>query len=172
MKTKLQVGAEIEILTEGELRNALKEHRETLARMLRDVPIPRTPDGTIVTDGAGNGVIDLGTPGLGRTWNVRRVTASGQDPTAAAGAVNAYLYRDEITNPANFVAILSATLPRGAESRFSADQLVLGQDEHLLVRITGGGAAVPFFASAQVVEGRKGTVYEVDVEVPKLSEVV
>jgi hypothetical protein len=172
VKTKIAVGAEIDFLTDGELRKALQDHRDVLSKMLRDVPIPRTPDGTVITDAAGNGVIDLGNPGLGRTWNVRRVSASGQDPTAAAGAVNAYLYRDEITNPANFVCILSTTLPRGIDKEFSADQLVLGQDEHLLVRITGGGAAVAFFASAQVVEGRKGTVYEIDVEAPKLSSVV
>lgn len=174
MKTRLVVGAEIDLLTSGELRKELADHRHELARMLNDHPITRTVSATITLDASGNGTIDLGQPGPGRTWNVKRVSAVYQDVAAALAAGIAILMRgNDPTNPLNFVERIPNGTQLPASDRFSADQVVLQQDEHLFIRIAGGTVSVPVFGSAQVVDARKGAVYEYeDEDQPKLSSVV
>lgn len=176
MKAKLAVGAEVDFLTNDELRSALADHRRELARLLKDKPITKTVKGTVVLDGTGAGVIDLGMPSPGRTWNVRQVSASYQDAGAALAAGIAAVFRgNDAFNPMNFVERLPNGTQLPAADTFSTDQLVLAQDEHLFVRITGGTVSVAAFAQAQVVDGLKGTVYDLDGAEPapaKLSSVV
>jgi len=174
MKAKIGVGAEIDFLTKGEMEQVLADHRREMAKMLRAAPIPKTVSNEAATDATGAAVIDLGVPGLGRTWNVRRVSATFQDATAALAAGVANIFRgSDPFNPLNFVERIPNGTQLPAFDKFSTDQFVLTQDEHLFVRITGAAATTAVFASAQVVDGIKGIVYDIDEdEAPKLSSVV
>ena len=174
MKVKLGAGVEVDFLTNDELVKALAHHRRELAKMLNDKPVVRTVSGSIQLDAAGAGVIDLGMPGPGRTWSVRRVSASYQDPAAALAAGIAAVFRgNDPTNPLNFVERLPNGTQLPASDTFSTDQFNLAQDEHLFVRIAGGTVSVFAFGSAQVVDARKGIVYDIDDDgaKPKLAVV-
>lgn len=163
MKVRLGANVEVDILTQDELRKALADHRRELARILTSKPIPRTVADSIQLDATGAGVIDLGVPSPGRTWNVRRVAASYQDPTAALAAGIVAVFRgNDATNPLNFVERIGNGTQVPATTRFSTDQLVLAQDEHLFLRVSGGTPSVAVFGSAQVVDALKGVVYDLD----------
>jgi len=174
MRTKIAVGAEVDFITKGEMEQVLAEHRRAVAKMLRTVPIPKTIEGTIQLDATGAGVIDLGVPNPGRTWNVRRVSVSYQDPTAAlAAGIAAIMRGNDPTNPLNFVERIGNGTQIPGANKYSADQLVLAQDEHLFIRVSAGTVSVFAFGSAQVLDSPKGTVYDLDLEeAPKLSRVV
>ena len=167
MKAKLSAGVIIDFLTEGELRKALADHRKEMARLLNDKPVVRTLGDSILLDAAGAGVIDLGAPGPGRTWSVRRVSASYQDPAAALAAGIAAVFRgNDPTNPLNFVERIPNGTQLPASDTFSTDQFNLAQDERLFIRIAAGTPAVSAFGSAQVVDARKGIVYDIDDDQP------
>lgn len=176
MKVRLGANVEVDILTQDELRKALADHRRELARLLTSKPIPKTVADSVLLDAAGAGVIDLGAPSPGRTWNVRRVACSYQDPTAVLTAGVAAVFRgNDPTNPLNFVERLGNGTQLPATTRYSTDQFVLAQDEHLFIRVSGGTPAVFAFGSAQAVDGLKGVVYDLDEDElapPKLSSVV
>lgn len=165
MKFELRAGTEIELTTPGEYREELRRHRLALARHSEiNRPLPKTVRGSVLLDGAGAGVIDLGIPSTNRTWNVRRITVNYQDAQAAlaAGIAAAYFGNDP-TNPMSLVERLGNGTQLPATTKFSADQFVITQDEHLFVRVSGGALSVFAFASAQVIDGPRSTVYEVDL---------
>lgn len=173
MKTKLAVGAEVEFLTDHELREALKDHRRELGKLLRRTPIPKDVSNSVLLDATGFGIIDLGAPNAGRTWDVKQVSVVYQDVGAALAAGIAALMRgNDANNPLNFVRRMGNGTQIPADTAFSSQQLVLGAEEHLFVRISTGTASAMTFAQAQIMDGIEGTIYEYDVEAPKLSSVV
>ncbi len=174
MRAKIAVGAEVDFLTEGELVKALADHRSELAKLLRRKPNPRDVSNAVTLDATGFGIIDLGAPSQGRTWDVRAVSVVYQDVGAAlAAGIAAVMRGNDANSPLNFVRRIGNGTQIPADTAFSTEQLVLGQEEHLFVRISGGTPSVPTFAQAQVLDGIKGTVYEfTDAEAPKLSSVV
>lgn len=160
MKTKLQVGAEIDFVTAGEIKDLLveqDERRKRAAYLKR--PFVRDVEGFGVV-GADQTVTIRMTPpapATGRQWDVRRISICGNDPTAALTGT-ATIFRRGIENPLNFVDRI-ASLPGKFTS--GADVLTLSTDEVLIVRITGGTAGDNVFVSAQVMDGPWDQLYEV-----------
>lgn len=169
MRTELRAGAKLEIITASEMRRELQRHRRREGELTEaNRPIPKTVEDSITLDAAGVGVVDLGMPALGRTWNVRRVSAIYQDPTAALAAGIAAIFRgNDSTSPFSFIERLGNGTQLPATTKYSADQLVLMQREHLFIRVTGGTVSVPVFCSAQVIDGPRSTVYELDLDEPE-----
>lgn len=124
MKVKIQAGAELDLLTEEELRRTLASWLTELHRGARFVR--RVAQG--VADASGDIVIapvDFG-PEAGFVWDVRRVSC-----WADGNGLAIPMYANEIT-PTNFVGLSgdqSETLTRGS--------LVLNPNERLVL----GGAA-------------------------------
>jgi len=168
VKAELRAGAAIEVITPGEMRHELARHRQRLGQLAEaNRPIPKTVEGSITLDATGFGVVDLGTPAAGRTWNVRRVSAVYQDPFAVLAAGIAAIFRGNEVGPFTFVERIPNGTQLPASDTFSADQLVLMQREHLFVVISGGTVSVPVFASAQAIDGPRSTVYELDLDEPE-----
>jgi hypothetical protein len=174
VKTRIAVGADIEVMTPGEFKEAMAEHRREVRKMFDAKPVTRTVSNPVTLDAAGDGVIDLGMPGPGRTWSVRRVSAVYQDVGAALAAGIASLVRgNDANNPLNFVERIPNGTQLPASDTFGAGQVDLEQDEHLFIRIDAGTASAPVFGSAQVIDTPKGTVFDLEREDerPKLTAV-
>jgi hypothetical protein len=157
-KYRLAAGVDVDLLTSGELRKELDAHARKLRRMLNDRPIPRTPQASATLDSNGLGTVNLGNPSAGRQWDVRRVNVCGQVPSAAF-AGTAVIYRGSV-GPLSFVDS-TATLPN--VSTWSAEEFTLRPDESIIVQVTGGLAGAVMFVSAQVMDGPKSQLYEVDL---------
>jgi len=171
MRVKFKAGAEFDVMTSREMRHELARHRQRMGQLAEaNRPIPKTVEGSITLDAAGFGVIDLGTPAAGRTWNVRRVSATYQDPFAVLAAGVAAIFRGNEQSPFTFVERIPNGTQLPASDKFSADQFVLMQTERLFVVISGGTVSVPAFASAQVIDGPRSTVYELDLDEPGIEQ--
>jgi len=171
VRVALKAGATIDVMTSREMRHELARHRQRMGQLAEaNRPIPKTVEGSITLDAAGFGVIDLGTPAAGRTWNVRRVSAVYQDPFAVLTAGVAAIFRGNEVGPFTFVERIPNGTQLPASDTFSADQLVLMQREHLFVVVSGGTPAVGAFASAQAIDGPRSTVYELDLDEPVIEQ--
>lgn len=94
MLAKIALGAEMDILSASELADGL----DGVVGKLRREPVPRpnyyTRAGTIVTNGtATNGnVLSMGSPPVGRIWDILGLTTAGLDDfTAVVGTVALYV---------------------------------------------------------------------------------
>ena len=155
MKVKIGVGAEIDFLTNAELRTELEDFRKTFIDDLRrsSLRVRRLEESGVI---AADGTLTITTqaPVLGKAWDVRRITVTGQDP-AAALAGTAVIFRGNAAIPTNFV---DRTTVMPDVSTWSSHQFTLTNDEPIVVKISGGVAGTVVFFSAQVIEGKEADV--------------
>jgi hypothetical protein len=155
MKAKIGVGAEIDFLTNAELKAELEEFRKFLVDDLKrsSLRVRRLEESGVI---AADGTLTITTlaPVLGKAWDVRRITVTGQDPAVAlAGTV--VIFRGNASTPTNFVDRTTA-LPD--VSTWSSHQFTLTNDEPIIFKLTGGVAGTSVFVSVQVIEGKEADV--------------
>lgn len=162
MKARLEVGAEVDFLTSAELERELAGFKKDLRKMMGARPRVRTMEASGQVDATSLvALIDFPPAPTGMAYDVRRINVTGQDPTVAP-AGQATVWRGDPSNPFSFVDGPSSMPNVGTWSSF---QLTFRQDERFLIRVTGGGAGVILYASAQVIVLPMGDVFEAKAEV-------
>ncbi len=140
MKAQLRAGAELDLLTQDELREVLSDFAESFQnRPLRRLRVPAG----VALDGSGNGDVRPYRVETGYRLVLTRIEISLDGYTAAApynpsaqGGVDVYVddhWRDGIPIGGNTGYILPTVYTQGDDTAIVADQ-----DALLKIRITGG----------------------------------
>jgi hypothetical protein len=161
MKVALHAGAELDVLTQGELAKELDTFSKAMRRIVGARPRVRSLEQRGIVPAAGPLDIDLGAPPTGQAWDLRRLSVVSQDPTAAIVGT-AIVYRAEPGVPTNVVDGAGTGMPSPLPNfgTYSAFQITLRQDEHLFVRLTGGTPDQVIWVPAQVIMLPMGDVFE------------
>lgn len=159
MKFKLKANADIDILTQKELREVMDEqHRKMMAAMAsldkEDLSAIRRVRANEVILGDGTITADLGSPPVSYIWDVRSVVISGANPLAAqpgqAGIFRGLGHRAGDAEWLSPASDLATGLP--ASMTWSKHQFVIFPGEKLAVSIAGGTPAALLVVSATVIE--------------------
>lgn len=155
MKFRLVAGAEIDLLTEEEMRHALEDVKKELAelRLQGKRELVRRFEEQGTADGSGNLTITIPGPRQGMEWEVRRYIVCGPDPSALVVCSTVRVYRSEASRPFNLVDMDDGS-PRivPAVSTWSRDELNLLGNEPLIFVFTGLPATQKIYVAGQVVE--------------------
>lgn len=155
MEVELLGGLKLDLLTEHELRGALEDLRRGIASALRQCPISRHLSDAQTADASGNLVLDLGTPPNGFEWDVRRIMVNGEAPlTAVAGSGLVVIGAPGATgaNALNVADFIPASTGFPSVAFYDPEQMIVGQDYHLLVACSGIVAGTRLFANASGLE--------------------
>lgn len=141
MKVKIQAGAELDLLTDAELRTALRDFNEEIRRGVRFVR-----RSAVATPNAGNILLadDHMGPQGSMVWSVTRISLVGVNLTDSTELL---LYINEISST-SFVAGITARNWAG----FDLGQLVLQPLDRLIFSYPFGDAATPIGINVQAVE--------------------
>ena len=148
--TKLQVGAELDIATGQEVRDAMSE-------LGQQICFPVTPRrvyqaASIAGGLAGSLLIEVGRPTTPVTWDVRHLVVLGADDHTALAGVTAAVYVGQAAQ--GQVSLLDCvwqgiTVP-GSE-RWNKELLV-GHNERLYVLLEGTNTNTSYLVTGQVIE--------------------
>lgn len=140
------------------LSDEVKDLKERFAIMQDDL----NPSGTLTysTTDATQNYIDLGSPASGKWWQVRNLVVGGTDITTAPNGVAWVLVTTSSmmqANPPLFTVRdcstsrfpTSTTLPPYINT-YGTHELVILDDQHLIIFITGGAAGTQYSASAMI----------------------
>ncbi len=142
MKTRIAAGAEIELLTQEELRQEInplkaaieKTNKKPLLRLFAEA-------GDVAADGTLTLVVNG--PPVGFAWDIRRVAIMG--PSEAAVAGSCFLYRTEVSP----LRLLDFTNSIPDVGPWSARQLSIFGRESLVLHFTGVVAGTRMFVNGQ-----------------------
>ncbi len=142
MKTRIAAGAEIELLTQDELRQEIdplkraieKANKKPLLRLFAEA-------GDVAADGTLTLVVNG--PPAGFAWDIRRLAIMG--PSEAAVAGSCYVYRNEV-NPLRLIDF-TTTIPNVGP--WSARQMSIFGTEKLLLHFSGVIAGTRLFVNGQ-----------------------
>ena len=146
----LELWADVGVSLGKKLDDDREERRAAYLRLQRGTPVDYQAIGSgAVDDGGDPLVIDLGRPDSGTRWEVSSCIVGGIDVTvAAAGSAGLYvggfptLAGAGLTNLADFTTYLPN------KAYYGTRQLVVNDQEHLFVIITGGTANQTYVAQA------------------------
>jgi hypothetical protein len=160
-RAKIAAGAEIEILTQDELRVELGPVRRAIERLSQDGhAILKRFQGSEVTDASGDCTIVINDgPPADSLWDIRRLGIVGQTEAAITGA--AWVYRNGI-HPLNF---MDYTLVLPAVGPWASRQLSLFGTERLIIHIDGAPATSRIFVNGQAWQRQRDGL-DVPGEVP------
>lgn len=133
--------------------NAEDRVQRALSRIKNYIPLTQT----VVLDGSGNGVIDMGTPALGRVWTVRQLATAVQGfelvAPAAAFIAGWYIGVNVPGNTTRFTSQWRLTQYNPpVVNTYTADIHQARMGEHLFAMITGGTAGNTIVANAVVLD--------------------
>lgn len=132
VRQKLAPGAELDLLTEDELRSALSE--------LRNIgPVTVRPEESIHLDSAGNGTVDVYTVPAGMEFTLHRlrIDIDGADPGHTVNAANGWadILRDAVAEDFIQFAASAGGLPQ-VKTWSGAAGIVFRNGETVQVKIT------------------------------------
>jgi hypothetical protein len=154
MKMALEIGAELDIPTQDEIRHIM---RNELGRA-RNVSVVRKLRGSGVMPSTGVLVVDLGYPESGTLWDLRSIWVSGNDPSTAVANTKALVGIGTLPVTGMTIAgglldpsLFYATLAPPAAATWSKDEATIHAMEHLFVVFVGAANTTALNVGAQVV---------------------
>lgn len=151
---QLQLGAEVDIASGDELTSGLAGIEDKLGRKP-----PRPTWLSFTGSRLGAGVIVVGSPPVGRIWNVLTLTLVGNDDATVVANAAAALYVDSTEGNLSLANCRVPALVVPAFQAFSKGTLWAHSDGSLIVNVSGAVAATDqVVATVSVAEWREGDV--------------
>ena len=147
MKAKLEVGAELDIVSGEECHTGVRDLRGEIAA-ISSPTITRTFEASGTVAAAGTLDLVLGEAPTSRRFLLRSISICGQTPTTAV-AGTAALYRGEGGNPNKYI---DSTITLPDLGTWQDDQCVFRSGEQIVIRILGSTAGIGIFCAVTVVE--------------------
>jgi hypothetical protein len=156
MTDTLPIGLEAHIgalqLSVGTLSDEVKQLRKDLHRLQDDL----NPTGTLTysTADPSQNFVDMGGPVSGKWWQVRNLIVGGSDITTAPNGVAWLVISSssmmQVNPPMYAVRDFSTATALPYKAQYGAHEIVVLDDQHMFVFITGGVNATQYCASAMV----------------------
>ncbi len=158
MSVDLEIEADVQLgavaLTAGAEKRKTADRDARLQRQQpRALKFP-----TSLTLSASTGTLAFPACPAGRTWDVRRLTMTGGDPTSPPTATAVYLFCGGSAGDLSGASFVQDMLTPNQTAFFSRHQLTLSFPELVYLRIVGGTSGQVWHAQLQVVETALGSL--------------
>lgn len=140
MEVKLDLGATIDVATKGEIAECLDDFKKDIFSQRRARPLFSHAVGAGVIAADGTLSLDLGSPAVGRIWNVTAVTIFGPDDNTVVANAKCALYFGDPDR----AGIMGLVMPGQAipfYAAFGTDVYWCHSQENVVAVVSGTGIA-------------------------------
>jgi hypothetical protein len=153
----INLGAELDIATGQELAETSADLKSEMRKGWSAKPIYDSRASAAMSPGVAEWFMDLGSPDVGRIWNVLGVTIFGSDDSTAVGAAKVSLYFGDSDTP-SITGLRVPNMACPSFQSFSDKVLWCHSTANVVIGVTGVAAAQQIGALVHIANWRESDI--------------